>query len=277
MTTWSLVSVRAPCEHVEVIADFLWAHGVAAIEEIDMGNLVELRTSCGAEVDVVVELLQQQFSFIECRTVEVDRAVADTWRDFVEEVIIDDTFSVLPAWKTASSINSDQPTTRQHVAIDPEDVFGLGNHPTTIGALRLARRHVAFGSRVFDYGTGSGVLAIALAHTHDCKVSVYDIAMSARDVVERNAARNAVHVEWRDIDTDGVGIAHSYDVVIANILAPVLIEIAPHVCEMVRPGGLVVLAGMRDEQWESVHAHYQRSAIVDHISIDGWMSVALAM
>ena len=274
MTDWELLSVRADNFHCEIIADYLWSIGVAAIEQIDHGDEIELRTSVGAQASEIAAVLTERFPTAHISQLLIDRGVSDTWRQHVQPVWVDESLVILPSWLTVESedpaINS--PTVSQ-VLIDPEDVFGLGNHPTTVGALILARRHCLPGSQLFDYGAGSGVLGIAMAKTHQCEVCAYDIAVSSAEVILSNAQRNGLSVKWFEITEEQ--LEPKFDAVLANILAPVLIEISDNIARLTRTGGFVILSGMREEQWASVETHYGNMQLIESITIDGWLSVAL--
>lgn len=274
MTDWQLLSVRTDASHCEIIADYLWSIGVAAIEQIDNGDEIELRTSVGVQSSEIAATLNEKFPTAQVSQLLIDRGVSDTWRQHVQPVWVDESLVIVPSWLTVESedLANNSPTVAQ-VLIDPEDVFGLGNHPTTMGALILARRHVAAGSQLFDYGAGSGVLGIAMAKTHQCDVSAYDIAVSSAEVVFSNAQRNGVSVKWFEITEEQ--FESKFDVVLANILAPVLIEISDNIARLLRVGGMVILSGMREEQWASVQTHYGHMQLTDSITIDGWLSVAL--
>ncbi len=271
---WHLLSLLVPRSEVEIVADYLWSRGVAAIEEIDHGNdsstdVIELRTSYGDKVDQLSQDVTLAFPHVRLKKLVEERSIADRWREFAQAVFIDESLRLVPSWQKDDVAEIAGVV---DIAIDPEDVFGLGNHPTTIGALRLARKYVDNKSTVFDYGCGSGVLGIALARTRSCLVSAYDIADSAKAVVSRNAHVNDVQVLWV---ASPMHVHYAFDVVLANILAPVLREIATNIHTLTRVGSLVLLSGMRAEQWESVQVNYSWCDVVDALTIDGWMSVVL--
>ena len=275
---WQLLAVAVSDTEIDIVSDYLWSRGVVAIEEIRTGDVTELRTSYGNEVEQLSRDLQQRFPHLAVRHIKTDRAVADTWREFAQPVHIDDTLQIVPLWQ-ATDARASMSDSNSTVFIDPEDVFGLGNHPTTVAALRLARRHVRSGSTVFDFGCGSGVLAIAMAKTHGCDVVAHDIAENAEEIVASNARANNVDVRWATtpLDTTPLNTGTTYDTVLANILAPVLRDISSVIREITHHGSLIVLAGMRAEQWPSVQEHYEWCAEIDSVTIDGWHSVVLSV
>jgi len=269
LNNWSILSVHVSQHDCEVVSDFLWQHGVVAIEEIDKGDLVELRTSYGDDIESLRLVISEAFPQIAVDVVEISRDLADEWRRFATAIEIDSKVQIVPSWLQDVD---DASSNRTNIWIDPEDVFGLGNHPTTIGTLRLAREYVVQGAALCDYGCGSGILGIAMAKTHLCDVKMYDIADNARGVVMRNATLNNVSVAWLDPEELKTQV---FDVFLANILAPVLRDIAPIARDLVTRDGLVVLSGMREEQWVDVQQHYEWCQEIDRLVIDGWISVAL--
>lgn len=274
---WRLLCVSVPCTDSEIVSDFLWSRGVVAIEEIVHSDMVELRTSYGDEVDQLAREVLHAFPNANVSIADAERDVSDTWREFVEPTVIDTGLRIVPSWHS-----HDTQSGVDDVLIDPEDVFGLGNHPTTVGALRLGRRHVPPHSTLFDYGCGSGVLAIAMSKTHDCTPMAYDIADNAQEIVTRNAHRNGVEVQWSEpgsrhdsLNYRQIDSARQFDVVMANILAPVLREIAPTIQAMTHNGSLIILSGMRTDQIDSVMQQYAWCDLVDRCEIEGWVSVCL--
>lgn len=269
---WRLLCVFVTCAESEIVSDYLWSRGVVAIEEINHGDQCELRTSYGDEVSQLARDVALAFPEATVSVADAQRDIADTWRDFAEPINVDSTLRIVPSWHVEET-----PAGCVDILIDPEDVFGLGNHPTTIGALQIARKHIPTHSSLFDYGSGSGVLAIAMAKTHRCDAAVYDIADSAEDVITRNARRNNIELVWRTphLDSQTEEIFHKYDAVLANILAPVLREIAPSIRAMTRIDSLIVLSGMREEQWETVWPYYTWCDVVDQRVNEGWLSVCL--
>jgi ribosomal protein L11 methyltransferase len=156
---------------------------------------------------------------------------------------------VVPTWHEvvdASAIN---------IRLDPGLAFGTGTHPTTQLVLRWLDAHLAPGSRVIDYGCGSGILAIAalkLGAAHAVGVDIDEQAIiAARD----NAARNTCNAFFLGAEDSPPAAA---DVVLANILANPLNVLAPQLAALCLPGGHVVLSGILTTQAAEVREVYQR-------------------
>jgi ribosomal protein L11 methyltransferase len=166
---------------------------------------------------------------------------------------------------------ADRPTDTVNFEIDAGLAFGTGQHDTTAGCLAaLDRLQVAGKSfaNVADIGTGTGLLAFAaMALWPEAKAIATDIDEIAVKVSEENAAINDIrlgHGPGQLLLAVADGMEHSliqarapYDLLIANILAGPLVELAPAFAKAVAPGASVVLAGLLDTQADAVVAAYQ--------------------
>ncbi len=262
---WSLVDFFVDVTDGEIVSDALWTRGVVAIEERqDIEGFLTLRTSMGDDPSSLIAEISDLFPRVSSTVVRIPRSIADTWRQFATPTFVTDSIAIVPAWLSA-------PEAIAPLFIEPLDTFGLGNHPTTVLALRLALRHVKENSRVFDLGSGSGVLAVGLAKFRQCHVFAFDIADSAQEALRLNAELNAVNtVTW----SDGF-LGEDFDCVVANILAPVLISESTDIMAAIASRGLIVLSGMRDEQVDGVVSHFADVNVIDRESLDGWTAVVL--
>ncbi len=160
------------------------------------------------------------------------------------------------------------PAGRIGIRIDAGQAFGTGHHGTTAGCLetldrlcRARRYHVPL-----DIGTGSGVLAIALARILKTTVLATDIDPVATRVARENAAHNHVAPRVRTRTAAGVGHAEirrraPFDLIVANILAEPLMRLAPEIVATLGAGGTLVLSGLLPAQRERVVAAYQRQGM----------------
>lgn len=157
------------------------------------------------------------------------------------------------------------------VDLDPGLAFGTGTHPTTALCLRWLDGHDLRGKTVIDFGCGSGVLGIAALKLGAARVVAVDHDPQAVLATRDNAARNAVgdHIEVRH--SDGFE-AHSADLVMANILANVLIALAPQIQHLVTPGGTLVMSGVLQGQADDVMRAYTDSLDFQAIQTqDDWV------
>lgn len=160
--------------------------------------------------------------------------------------------------------------------IDAGRAFGTGQHETTTGCLVALSRLKAGGAAVanfVDLGTGTGLLAFAaLKLWPAARGAASDNDPVAIEVSEENAAINRVRLgrargRLELLVADGMDHPRlraraPFDLVIANILAGPLIELAPSVAEAIAPGGRLILAGLLDHQAPAVAAAYRRQAMM---------------
>jgi ribosomal protein L11 methyltransferase len=171
-----------------------------------------------------------------------------------------------------------------NIEIEAALAFGTGHHGTTRGCLllldHLLKRHCPH--RLLDLGTGTGVLAIAAAKALRKTVLASDIdapsVRLARENARLNATGNFVHViRAAGFAAPEFASLGPFDLVLANILANPLRQLAQPMTQHLAPGALVVLSGLLTPQARGVIAAYRARGLVQlrHIRIDGWSSLLL--
>jgi ribosomal protein L11 methyltransferase len=131
--------------------------------------------------------------------------------------------------------------------------FGTGTHATTAMCLRWLDAHPPVNQSVIDYGCGSGILAMAAYKLGAVNVTAVDIDPQALQATRENARRNDCAIDVLPPEKLG---KRSVDLVVANILANPLIELAEDMARRVHAGGRLVLTGILAEQAEAVMAAY---------------------
>ena len=283
--------VVADNSDVEAAGDILWQLGVRAIEERrstsgsrgDTGE-VELWTAVGDEPEAIERAVVALRGRWEHRVVEVSELVDDaaqTWRDFATPMWVTDDLVIVPAWQDVDLVSST--VAPLAVRIEPGGAFGLGDHPTTLLSLRALRRlldarpgrPVDAAVDVMDVGCGTGVIAVTAALLANRPVRAIDVASAAVEATVDNATRNGVS-DLVEVDTtDLADIEVAYDVVIANILAPVLASLADDLGRVTRPHGRLVISGVLDESHQHVLDALAPMMVVRTDVLDGWACVEL--
>lgn len=130
------------------------------------------------------------------------------------------------------------------ITIDPGQAFGTGQHPTTAGCAALLESVIRGGERVLDIGTGTGILAIAAAKLGASEVLAIDIDPIAVRCSNENIERNGVAEVVTSLKGDLLkGVDGTFDVILANILAGPVIEIASQAAGLLREGGSMITSG----------------------------------
>lgn len=175
--------------------------------------------------------------------------------------------------------------------IEAGRAFGTGQHETTAGCLvmldRMRRIGMRFGN-VADMGTGTGLLAFAALHLWPrAYATASDIDAVAVEISAQNAAANGVATgkgqgqlalyTAAGADHPAIAARAPYDLLIANILAGPLIELAPSLCALVEEGGTILLAGLLKEQADAVLAAYraQGMRLAERIDRGDWPTLRL--
>ncbi|MCP4386126.1 MAG: 50S ribosomal protein L11 methyltransferase [Hyphomicrobiales bacterium] len=154
------------------------------------------------------------------------------------------------------------------IEIEANQAFGTGHHGTTAGCLAaigdLAKRQPI--NRALDVGTGSGVLAVAIARLFHVPVLATDIDPMAVRIAAENTRVNGVAPLVRTIHADGLSgpafaQSGSFDLIVANILAKPLVRLAPSIRAHLAPGGAVILSGLLTRQTKRVAGAYRAQGL----------------
>ncbi len=196
---------------------------------------------------------------------------AESWKRFFHVEKVSERVVVRPSWEAY-----DAKPGECVITLDPGLSFGTGKHATTQACLRfLDALAAADASRsVLDMGCGSGILAICARLLGFRDVRGFDNDPDCMTVSNENAAANGVVIPFA---VDDLTHAHpAADVVVANILAPVLIRFAREIAESVTSGpqSRLVVSGILDEQYAAVRAAFEAQgfAEVESLLIENWRS-----
>lgn len=202
----------------------------------------------------------------------------NNWKEFFKPFEVGNVY-ISPTW-----IEDEIPEGKISIKIDPGTSFGTGMHETTQLAIRQVNKYLKPDDWVVDIGCGSGILSILALKMGASYVSAIDIDPIAVEASLENMEVNGMDREKYQIQqgnlledtsvTAWLG-ASSYDVVVANILADVLIPLYPHVCEILRPGGLYIMSGIINDKADEVEAvlYKHNMELVDLLHQGDWVSI----
>ena len=239
----------------------LWSHThlLALFEaDTDPANLVaHLQLLTGGD------LPEHQIERIE------DQDWERSWMDNFQPMRFGQRLWIVPSWHEAPEPQA------VNLLLDPGLAFGTGTHPTTSLCLQWLDGQALDGCSVLDFGCGSGILAIAALLLGAERAVGTDIDPQALEASRDNASRNGIAAERFPLYLPGDMPAGTYDVVVANILAGPLVQLAPTISAHVRPGGRLVLSGILAEQAEEVRAAYAELFELDPTAVqDGWVRIS---
>lgn len=252
----------------ELAADALWQLGSSAVHEEPVGEWIVL-TADPTDLSGLDDLRVRWD--VELLELDVDEHL-DAWRRWATPVRAGRRIVLQPAWLPVDGGVDDVV-----VVLDPGRTFGSGSHPSTRLVLAAIEDRLLDGDEVLDVGTGSGVLAVAACLMGAASAVAIDVAPAAVDVALANARVNGVADRVTASTRPLADVAGTFDVVLANIGAGVLVELAREVVERTRPHGCLVLAGLLAEQVESVVGAFAAlgARLVERLDEDGWSALVL--
>ena len=281
---WLQLKLRTSPQRAEAIATLLSEAGAAAVTLQDAGDQPLYEPSPGreplweqtevtglfaAETDMdalLIQLQQQsdgQFDNWQIQELE-EREWTRTWMDGFHSMQFGRRLWICPGWHQPPDEGA------INITLDPGLAFGTGTHPTTALCLEWLDAHPPTGRYVIDYGCGSGILAIAALKLGARKAQAIDHEPQALQATRSNARKNDVRDRIACHLPDALRPAPC-DLLLANILANPLIELAPRFSRLVSPGGSILLSGILIEQTELVaKACYPWFSIHESGQREGW-------
>ena len=206
----------------------------------------------------------------------------NNWKQYYKPMEIGERLLVVPQWEQEDPQVRAECARRVPLILEPGLTFGTGSHATTRLCLTALEKLAGPGQRVLDLGCGSGILSIAALKLGADTALAVDIDDKCLDVAYENAALNGI---GKDTYTVKVGdvlgdealraeLGGRYDIVLANIVADVIIGLAPMVRSLLAPGGLFLCSGIIDDRAEEVAAHLREAGleITETRSADGWFA-----
>ena len=224
----------------------------------------KMLTSTLSGLDFITHASAIRFSILE------DQEWERSWLDRFKTMCFGNNLWIVPSTTTAAEQPADPQATIIH--LDPGLAFGTGTHPTTALCLQWIDSQDFQGKTVIDYGCGSGILAIAAALKGAKVAYAIDNDPQAILATDENARRN--NVSERIISGSPQLELPQADILLANILAQPLIEMAEKLTGHVKAGGSIVLSGILEEQQQSVRDSYQIHTNPLSLEIcDGWVRI----
>ncbi|MBA6262320.1 MAG: 50S ribosomal protein L11 methyltransferase [Colwellia sp.] len=190
------------------------------------------------------------------------------WMDNFHPMKFGDRLWICPSWRDVPDPDA------VNVMLDPGLAFGTGTHPTTALCLTWLDGLDLVGKTVVDFGCGSGILSLAALKLGAKKVIGIDIDPQALQASKANAERNGIEDRLAlFLPKDQPNL--KADVVVANILAGPLRELAPTIIEFVAPNGQLALSGVLEEQANELQNIYGQWCEMDAIAVqDEWVRLS---
>ena len=283
---WLEVSVETTGEGAEAVAEVLsrFAPRGVALEAGPEGfgtGIITVRAYLPADAELpqtrrrVEEALWHMAQILPLPA-PVFRLVAETdwaeaWKQHLTVLHVGRRLIIRPSWLLYTPSGEEVV-----VELDPGMAFGTGTHPTTQMCLLALEDTVHPGARVLDLGTGSGILAIAAAKLGAGRVLALDTDPQAVTVARENVHRNGVADRVRVARGSLAQAIGKFDVVVVNILARVLVEMAEGgLARRLAPEGHLIAAGLLVGQEEEVRDAFERAGltVIGRRQMDDWVAL----
>ena len=217
-------------------------------------------------------------------TVTKDEDWANEWKKFFKPFRVADNILIKPTWKKLN--NEEVREDDLIVEIDPGMAFGTGSHETTQLTIKGLLKHLKAGQKVLDVGCGSGILSIISKKLGARSVMGIDIDGNAVNIAKENIAINNISSEEVTLlfgnilkiednkELDKM-LDHDYDIVVANILTEVIIELSEIVVNYLKPEGYFISSGILYTQSEKVQEAICKNGMeIIEVNADGdWVCI----
>ncbi len=313
---WRKFTIQTTCEAVDLVSSMLDDLGIEGIEIEDNVPLTEQETK-GMFIDILPELppddgtasvsyylemdadaegilaqvregLEELRMFVDVGSGEISRSETEdldwmnNWKQFFKPFTIDHIL-IKPTWEEIPEEHKD----KLLVEIDPGTAFGTGSHETTQLCIRQLQKYLKPGDRVLDVGTGSGILGITAIKLGAGSAFGTDLDENAVEAAKENVAVNHIPAEQFPIITGNIiddeavqreaGL-NCYDIVVANILAPVIILLSGEVARHMKKGAVMITSGIINTKEAEVKKAFEENPDFEIVEIarqNDWVSVTV--
>ncbi|APZ44044.1 50S ribosomal protein L11 methyltransferase [Acidihalobacter ferrooxydans] len=286
---WQNLILTAAREQVDALETRLLGAGALSVSVGDAGDVPVLEPAPGetplwpentltalfeadVELAALASALSAEFALAAAPRTETvaDQDWERAWMADFQPMRFGARLWICPSWHTPPADDA------VNLILDPGLAFGTGTHPTTALCLEWLDANPPCGALALDYGCGSGILSLAALKLGARHVWAVDIDPQALTATADNAARNAIPASNLYAVEPPELPPLTADLVMANILSGPLIELAPRLCQHLKPGGKLILSGILATQADAVRDAY--NACIAHweprAERDGWVRLA---
>lgn len=231
---------------------------------------------------LVIEKIKQKLTDLGELDVQVNTRVetvdekdwADAWKAYFNVTRITDRIIVKPEWKDHTPAPGEI-----IIHLDPGMAFGTGTHPTTAMCLELIDAYLEPGQTVLDVGCGSGILMVAAAKLNASQLTGIDIDPLAVKISRENLEKNRIDPNLYDLSATTLDQIPVFprDMVVANIIAQVIVEIMADIRQQMAPGGIAILSGIIQERKPDILDALKANSLIPVLEKNDGEWVAMAV
>ncbi len=285
---WWCLSVTVPHEAAEALANFLLEMGSSGLvanegqkpDTIEIQGFFPPKAAPYKQLLCYLREISSIFPNLEGVVPHMGEVKEEEWQESWKQhfppIFVGKRFLILPPWEKASSERG-----RIVLALDPGMAFGTGHHPSTQGSLEAIEwvcSKVGLPPKALDLGTGSGILALALAKLGVPEVWAADIDPQVLPVARHNFALNQVsHIHLTENPL--AQIPGTFSLIVANILATTLISLEQDLADKTERGGQVILSGFQEEEvWGLLQAFTPKRWHLKNrlLGREGWVALVFS-
>lgn len=283
--SWIQLKFNYQHSSAEALSDFLMELGALAVTLLDADDNPILEPKPG-ETPLWDNLIVLALFDANVETVLLDKVLANSdysqhfgesyqweiirdqdweraWMDNFKPMQFGEKVWIVPSWCEPPEQNA------VNIKLDPGLAFGTGTHPTTSLCLQWLDSQDLTNKTLIDYGCGSGILAIAALLLEAKKVYAVDIDPQAITATQDNLQRNEIAENRLTLGLPEQITLPQADILIANILAEPLRQLAESIANSVKSGGNLVLSGLLIEQADAIADIYQQWFDMEPVAIEG--------
>ncbi len=300
---WLEITVSTTADSIDDTAAMLTAAGFSELVLEDQSQFEDFLEENRACWDYIDEQLQQQLqglshiklyldetdtqSLSRLQSMGLDMTVTalpetdweNSWQEHYPAVEVGEKLIVLPYWLADTDESGRTP-----VILDPGLTFGTGAHPSTQMVMEAMEQRLTPGSHCLDLGSGSGILSISALRLGAASATGVDIDPKAEDIARENAAYNGFAAPEFTACTGDVTAdkrlmqqlnTQNYDMVLVNIVADVIIHLAPTLPAFLQEHSILICSGILDKRLDDVTAALQKAGltVIETKSKEDWRCI----
>lgn len=259
--SYIVVQIKNNSEQIELQHSKLWDLGASGIEE------EKDLTKAYFAADVNIDLIESEFSeYIISIEAKEDENWMENWKENFKAQHIANTFIIKPTWEDVEAEN------KIIIDIDPKMAFGTGTHETTQLVLTLLAKYHHTDARVFDFGTGSGILSIAAEKMGSSEILAIDNDIES--IINANENKQLNNCKYVSFNKKSLhSIDKSFNLILANINKHVLMSENTTLINILENNGILILSGLLHEDEVDIKAKYEALEFIEKEEKNEWIAL----